>query len=278
MPELRWILALAGLGIVLFVYWISRRRSAGARADAEARIEPDFADRLDAAVPADPATSGASGDEILPLMNTFDDEEPDDFGPLVDDPAGSLEEPLSAESWDETESFSDSGPDDGLDWSGQEEASGLRPAPPDEERVVAIRLKANNQDGFDGATLLRSFATGGLRFGRFGIFHFEEAGGDTAFSVASIVEPGTFDLDSLPENGCPGVTLFMVVPGPADPGIALHDMLTLARSLAADLDGELLDERGVSLTAQREAHLREEISEQVRRLRLKSASPGSDRD
>ncbi len=266
MPELRWILALAGLGIVLFVYLISRRRSARDQADAEARIEPDFAERAAPVILPDPGPDESSDGGMTPLSATFDDDEPDDFEPLRGAVAESVEEPLVADFPDDSDTFTGDEVEENLDWAGQEEKSGLRPAPPDEERVIAIRLKARNPEGFDGASLLRSFSAGGLRFGRFGIFHHEEAGGNTAFSVASIVEPGTFDPETLPETGCPGITLFMVVPGPVDPIVGLHDMLTLARGLAADLDGELLDERGVSFTPQREAQLREEISELVRRL------------
>ncbi len=143
-----------------------------------------------------------------------------------------------------------------------------RPEPAGEERVVAIRLKARRPDGFEGTQLVRAFAAADLEFGRFDIYHRKAAAGSPAFSVASIVEPGSFDLDALAETGCPGVTLFMVLPGPAEPVVALDDMLAVARGLAADLDGELLDERGVSLTAQRESHLREEIAEYVRREAL----------
>ena len=82
MPELRWILALAGLGIVLFVYLISRRRSARDQADAEARIEPDFAERAAPVILPDPGPDESSDGGMTPLSATFDDDEPDDFEPL----------------------------------------------------------------------------------------------------------------------------------------------------------------------------------------------------
>ena len=279
MPELRWILAVAGVGIVVFVYWYSRRRSVlGDRADAEARVEPGISD-----TPEPDALSGTPGVEIdrrapdpdgLPPISIGDGAEPVVLEGLSarrndkDAESPTLgEEPRETAEADGQAGFEDGAAVADSTASADGPVSGGQRAA-EEERVVAIRLKAKRAEGFDGATLLRAFAAADLKFGRFDIFHRKPVAGPVAFSVASIVEPGSFDLDALPASGCPGFTLFMVLPGPAEPILALDDMLAVARSLAADLDGELLDERGVSLTAQREAHLREEIAEYVRRRAL----------
>ena len=279
MPELRWILALAGVGIVVFVYWFSRRRS-GLGDRAEARVEPGFSDEPEQDAPAVSLGTGmdsrAADADVLPPISLGDGSEPEalqGFSTRGDDTDAellSLEDVVSATS---TDDFADSADDSALSDRGQGAGhpdSG-RQAAGEEERVVAIRLKAKRPTGFDGATLLRAFAASDLKFGRFDIFHREAAAGLTSFSVASIVEPGSFDLETLPATGCPGVTLFTVLPGPSEPVLALDDMLAVARSLAADLDGELLDERGVSLTTQREAHLREEIAEYARRQGMNEA-------
>ena len=57
----------------------------------------------------------------------------------------------------------------------------------------------------------------------------------------------------------PGVSIFMRLPGRRDGVEIFDDMLTTSRSLARELDGELLDEQGSSLSVQRERYLREEV-------------------
>jgi cell division protein ZipA len=77
------------------------------------------------------------------------------------------------------------------------------------------------------------------------------------FSVASLTEPGTFDLDNL--GAISGMSLFVVLPGGIDPVECFDAMVETARSLAHRLDADLLDERGSSWSIQRERYLREEL-------------------
>jgi cell division protein ZipA len=101
----------------------------------------------------------------------------------------------------------------------------------------------------------------GLRHGRFGIFHrYDPLRDDVViFSVASLVEPGTFDLSTIKTDRFPGVTLFLPLPAPCDNLAAFDDMLATARALAAKVQGQLLDEQGSRLSVQRERFLREEV-------------------
>ena len=57
----------------------------------------------------------------------------------------------------------------------------------------------------------------------------------------------------------PGISLFMVLPGPIDGADAFDLMMAAARTLAQSLNAELLDESGSTLSIQRERYLREEI-------------------
>ena len=101
----------------------------------------------------------------------------------------------------------------------------------------------------------------GLRHGKFGIFHRYDGSDEsrTVFSAASLVEPGSFDLQNIKEQEIPGISLFLVLPGPLDSVEAFDMMLAAARTLTQSLDGELLDESGSTLSIQRERYLREEI-------------------
>lgn len=129
------------------------------------------------------------------------------------------------------------------------------------ERVVAIRLMSRDRQGFPGEALVLALREAGLRHGQFGIFHRYDPAIENRilFSVASLVEPGTFDLSALKSRYYPGVSMFLVLPGAGDRVAAFDDMLATARILAATLDGELLDEQGSRLSVQRERYLREEV-------------------
>jgi len=132
---------------------------------------------------------------------------------------------------------------------------------PAEVKIVAIRLMARNKTGFPADKLILAMRELGLKHGEFGIFHrpCDEEGRYNAFSVASLVEPGAFDLTKIKTETYPGVSIFMMLPGARDGVEIFDDMLATSRSLARELDGELLDEQGSSLSVQRERYLREEV-------------------
>lgn len=150
------------------------------------------------------------------------------------------------------------------------------PAPVVPEKVVAIRLMSKDRSGFPGDKLVLAMRGEGLRHGQFGIFHAYQ--GDTEsilFSVANLVEPGSFDLSALTNTRLPGVSLFLILPGPDDSIGAFETMVETARSLAASLDGELLDEQGSSLSIQRERYIRDEIQQFVHEHLTTAATAGS---
>ena len=153
------------------------------------------------------------------------------------------------------------------------------PSPPAEipDKVVTIRLMSKHKLGFPGDKLVLALRGAGLRHGRFGIFHAHEGDTDNiVFSVANLVEPGTFDLASLTNTRLPGVSMFVVLPATGDSLESLDLMIDAARSLAASLDGELLDEQGSTLSVQRERYIRDEIQQFMREhLTLVSSSGGS---
>jgi cell division protein ZipA len=129
------------------------------------------------------------------------------------------------------------------------------------QKIVTLRLIARNGGAFRGDELILSLRGIGLRHGKFGIFHRYDGNDEdrTIFSAASLVEPGSFDLANIKEQEIPGISLFLVLPGPVDGVEAFDLMMTAARALAQTLDAELLDESGSTLSIQRERYMREEI-------------------
>ncbi len=136
-----------------------------------------------------------------------------------------------------------------------------RPATSQPQKIVTLRLVAKRHGSFPGDDLVLSMRGIGLRHGKFGIFHHCQNDDESKviFSAASLVEPGSFDLADIKNQKIPGISLFMVLPGPLDGAPAFDLMMTGARELARLLDGELLDETGSTLSIQRERYLREEI-------------------
>lgn len=129
------------------------------------------------------------------------------------------------------------------------------------QKIVTLRLIGREGSGFKGDELILSMRGIGLRHGKFGIFHRIDGNDEsrTIFSAASLVEPGSFDLANIAEQEIPGISLFMILPGPIDGVEAFDMMMEAARALAQSLNAELLDESGSTLSIQRERYLREEV-------------------
>jgi cell division protein ZipA len=129
------------------------------------------------------------------------------------------------------------------------------------KKIVTLRLVARDGGAFRGDELILSLRGIGLRHGKFGIFHRYDGNDEnrTVFSAASLVEPGSFDLANIKEQEIPGISLFLILPGPIEGVEAFDSMMEAARALAQTLDGELLDESGSTLSIQRERYMREEI-------------------
>lgn len=128
------------------------------------------------------------------------------------------------------------------------------------ERIVTLRFVPREGE-LPCDRVLLALRSAGLRHGRYGIFHWhaEEFSQEPHFSVANLTEPGSFDLARATETRIPGMSFFMVLPGPGDPIERFDAMVSVARELAGKLNGELRDEKGSSWSIQRERYVREEI-------------------
>jgi cell division protein ZipA len=136
-----------------------------------------------------------------------------------------------------------------------------RPRRKEPERIVTLRIVRREQDEMSAEEAVLALKQSGLVHGQFGIFHSlaDGAGDEPLFSVASLTEPGSFDLENIGNSKIAGLSVFLVLPGQGDPVTRFDAMVELARALADDLNGVLLDERGSSWSIQRERYVREEI-------------------
>ena len=133
-----------------------------------------------------------------------------------------------------------------------------RTAEASRQRIVALRLVASGER-WNGSELRAALEAEGLSFGPYSIFHREREDGKSLVYVASMMEPGSFDIERMDEQDFSGVSLFGVVPGPLDAPATFDLVLSVGRNLADRMKGQLQDEQGSTLTAQRILNLREEL-------------------
>ncbi len=121
-------------------------------------------------------------------------------------------------------------------------------------QTILLHIMAQRGRHFAGYELLQALLSAGFRYGSMSIFHRHEGmngKGKTLFSLASAVEPGTFDMASIGGFSCPGLILFMQVDKNKNSAAVFDLMLNTARQLADDLDGHLLDAQRKPLGAQK---------------------------
>jgi cell division protein ZipA len=132
-----------------------------------------------------------------------------------------------------------------------------RPGP---DRIVALRLIPRGQE-LPAERAVTALRNAGLEHGRYAIFHRQLGTNREAFSVASLTEPGSFDVDHLGDTTIAGLSFFVVLPGHGDAVARFDAMVETARALSVELAADLFDERGSSWSSQRERYLREELIE-----------------
>ena len=135
-----------------------------------------------------------------------------------------------------------------------------KPARRAPDRVITLRLIPRGEE-LSTERAVAALSGAGLKHGRYAIFHRDGVAGEPAFSVASLTEPGSFDLANQQDSTIAGLSFFIVLPGVGDPVARFDAMVETARALSVELEADLHDERGSSWSVQRERYLREEIIE-----------------
>ncbi|HKK14932.1 MAG TPA: cell division protein ZipA [Gammaproteobacteria bacterium] len=310
MDTLRWILLLVGVAVVAGVYLWTRRQARGERdtlpldlgriddsplerphdaAAEDAELQAELS-RLQAIITEAPEEAPASAPErpaehspepprretppqraSTPPAATPDTPAPESPPRPQAQPAapsaGPAEGPASSGGADAPE------PAAARAGHGPQPTAAPRP-PAADDKLVALFVVARQGRRFTGPEVAQALAEAGLQFGAMDIFH-RFPGADTSrepvFSVANLVNPGTFDPDAMDQFTTPGLSLFMRLPGPVDGPRAFDDLIASARRIADNLDGELRDQTRSILSRQTVEALREEVVEYERRVRIHHA-------
>jgi hypothetical protein len=286
--DLRWILLALSLVLLAGIWWWGRRRSSQAPGDAQLReITPTVEPQRPEAAARDADSDGDWGvPPFEPLTIRTDDYErvPVLDGPMMvsTDPAPGLTSPtpLSAApaAFGAAPSMFDAAPPAPSAAPAAGAAPGRVPtllpdstdrntAPPaqspnasEQQKIVTVRVCAPGEVRWSGATLLSALELHGLAYGRYQVFHRRHVDGRSLFCVASLIEPGTFDVARMSSEEFRGVTLFAVLPGPVDALLTVDELLGAARGLAQELSGMVQDNKGMPLSPQRAAALRDDVA------------------
>lgn len=110
------------------------------------------------------------------------------------------------------------------------------------DRLISIRVMPSQTKTFGGYPLLQALLANKVDYGPLHLFHRYADVNKTKklFSIASITEPGDFDLSRAQELTCDGLLLYMNVSEHLDPTSVFEEMFEVAQSLVLRLDGSLM--------------------------------------
>lgn len=219
MSPLQWALLVVGAVAVIAIYVYSRREKSPPRA----RSAPH-------AAPPPPAAPGSDQIEMFSRGGEFDElgvgKPRRRVAPSVaQTPAGNASAANTA-------------------------AQPAQPAQPAqiEEKLVAVLIAEREGTAIFGPKIHAALRAQGLTYGDRRIYHRVD-GGRTVFSVASLIKPGVLDPAEAQSFSTPGLSVFMLLPGPVPPENAVGDLLGTARALARQLNAEVFDSNREPLTA-----------------------------
>jgi len=235
MESLRWILLAAGIVFVLVIYMLGRSRRQRNHSLVD-ELESDQEDSLPefSAQNLDNVDEGVGKVRIISgagLLAT-DEEDPGSVNVSAEDSSSS---------------------------SGQQHTEAAENKTPSDFIVLYILPKGDPKENVFllGSQINSSAQAMGLTFGEMNIFHYKSAGRNV-FSMANMLEPGSFDADTIHDLKTSGLTLFMQI-RQGDPLDDLTEMLQRSYQLAGLLGARLCNHKRQTLTEQDAENYRKQV-------------------
>ena len=101
----------------------------------------------------------------------------------------------------------------------------------------------------------------GFEYGALSIYHYPGDLGETLFSLMNGVKPGTFDRGNSASFATPVLALFMQLPlNSSSESLILDQMIDIARDIADQLGGEVLDDQRQPLSSESIDRYREQLN------------------
>jgi len=143
------------------------------------------------------------------------------------------------------------------------------PSPPKSEKkqprsgvgapfLIQVSVVARSGESFQGEELREALMDDlELIHGEMGIFHrYDRRHREPQFSIASLIEPGTFPIEDMENFECPGVVLFFQPGMVDDPLGVFDDLIETCHELARRMDAIEWDDRRQPLTTEKIAYMR----------------------
>ncbi len=152
-------------------------------------------------------------------------------------------------------------PELGLAESAPESDLGKRPNQ-DFDKIVSLYVAAKAGQTLRGEDIVVAAEKTGLIFGHMNVFHRLIEGRPErgpVFSMANILQPGSFDMAAIREMETPAIAFLLTLPAPMTALEAWEKMLPNVERMAELLGGVVLDDSRNALGRQRIQHIREEL-------------------
>ena len=132
----------------------------------------------------------------------------------------------------------------------------------DFDKIVSLYVAARAGHTLRGEDIVVAAEKTGLTFGHMNVFHrlvenHPERG--PIFSMANILQPGSFDMANIRDLETPAIAFFLTLPAPLTALDAWEKLLPNVQRMAELLDGVVLDDSRNALGRQRIQHIREEL-------------------
>lgn len=129
--------------------------------------------------------------------------------------------------------------------------------------IIVLYILSKADKPLIGSQINSSAQAMGLKFGEMNIFHYQPDG-RSVFSLANMLEPGSFDADTIHELKTTGLTVFMQIKA-GDPLDDLTEMLQRSYQLAGLLDARLCNHMRKPLTEQDAENYRTQVRDFIAR-------------
>ncbi|MGQ0696642.1 MAG: cell division protein ZipA C-terminal FtsZ-binding domain-containing protein [Panacagrimonas sp.] len=130
-------------------------------------------------------------------------------------------------------------------------------------KPIALIIAPSEETDILGPALHHALVGQGLRYGSGEVYH-RMIGGQSVYSIASLIKPGTLIPTQAQYFSTKGLLIVMSLPGPVLPGVALEDLIVTARNIASALRADIYDGRRQRLTEEVATALRAEVEDWAR--------------
>jgi cell division protein ZipA len=132
------------------------------------------------------------------------------------------------------------------------------------EGIVILHIIPRGDELISGQAILNAVSEVDLQFGAMNIFHHFGVGEmkteQALFSMANIMEPGSFDMSQIESFNTNGLVMFMKLPTLIDAQIVFELMLNTAQRLSDLLGGDVCDENRGLINEQKIESIRNRIT------------------